>query len=201
MGRNSKTLKVSKGIRSHTPEESQGDYYATPSGATEAMLSGIKDFNIDLGDKILEPCCGGGHISEVLKSHGYRVFSYDKVYRGYGKVSDFLLRTKPFNGSIITNPPYYDDLPVRMIKKGLELIPKGRYLIFLTKLSFLSGKSRSSLFEVHNPKLVLVHRSRIGCALNGDFSKKVPRGMDYCWVVFQKGYQGPTTLGWIGGNK
>ena len=198
---NSRTLKVSKGVRSHPPEESNGDYYATPPLVTEAMLKGLKRFNIDLGRRVLEPCCGEGHISEVLKLHGYKVFSYDKVYRGYGRTSDFLLRSKPFNGSIVTNPPYYDDLPVRMIRKGLELIPDGKYLVFLTKLSFLSGKSRSILFEDHNPKLILVHSSRVGCALNGDFSKRIPKGMDYCWVVFKKGYVGPTTLGWIGGTK
>ena len=201
MGRNSKTLKVMKGVRSHTPEESQGDYYATPPSAIPPLLEGLERNGIRVGPKILEPCCGEGSISKTLKSLGYKVFSYDKVNRGYGKVQDFLKRDRPFDGTILTNPPYYDGLPIAMIRKGISLIPEGQYVIFLVKLSFLSGKNRAELFREYPPRLVLVYSHRVGCALNGDFSVKIPKGMDYCWIVFQKGYTGPTTLDWIGGKK
>lgn len=197
---NSKTMKVQNGIRSHSLSESGGDYYATPPEAVWDMLEGLKHNKLSLGKRILEPCCGEGSISETLKSAGYRVYSYDLVDRGYGGVADFLQRKNPFSGSIVTNPPYYKSLPIKMIRRSMDLIPKGELVVFLVKLSFLSGKSRLELFREFPPRLILVHTKRIGCAINGDFSQKITKGMDYCWIVFQKGYTGETQLDWIGGN-
>lgn len=54
------------GASNHT-EHDRGafDYYATEPKATELLLK-LEHFN----NNILEPCCGEGHISEVLKRGG-----------------------------------------------------------------------------------------------------------------------------------
>lgn len=71
---------------------------------------------------ILEPSCGEGHISEVLKSHGYNVVSRDLINRGYGDVADFLSDDNTeWNGDIITNPPY--KLGVSLLKRRYRLFP------------------------------------------------------------------------------
>ena len=49
----------------------------------------------------MEPACGEGHISEVLRRVGYEVISRDMADRGYGEVADFLAEeNRWFNGNI-----------------------------------------------------------------------------------------------------
>lgn len=41
---------------------------------------------------------------------------------------------------------------------------------------------------------------RIKCAKNGDFEAILGSAVAYCWIVWQKAYNGPTTLDWINYN-
>lgn len=167
------------------------DYYATPPIATQTLLN-----YMDFSSRILEPCCGEGHMSEVLKDKGYKVFSYDLIDRGYGKSGeDFLKRTKSFKGDIITNPPYNLALP--MVIKSLHLIQPGFKVAMLLKLGFLQGKARTKLFKEHPPKLVLVFTTRFRCAKNGDFTMVRGGAVDYAWFIWEKGYQGLPTVDWV----
>lgn len=73
------------GARNDALEDRQiNDFYATEPKAVELLLE--KEC---FSKKILEPACGMGHISNVLKHHGYDVYSYDIINRGYGKTEDF----------------------------------------------------------------------------------------------------------------
>ena len=52
------------------------------------------------GNNVLEPACGGGHISDVLETYGYTVENSDIINRGYRnqhRTEDFL----PYNHRII----------------------------------------------------------------------------------------------------
>jgi hypothetical protein len=91
------------GASNHANGERQHeDYYATEPKATE-WLCRLEQFD----GRILEPACGEGHISEVLKAAGYEVVSRDLVDRGYGEVADFLaIDNLAWGGNIVTNPPY-----------------------------------------------------------------------------------------------
>lgn len=96
---NSKAAYTCIGASNHTTETRQvDDYYATEPKATQLLLEEYS-FNKD----ILEPACGQGHMSDVLKEYGYSVFSFDKVDRGYGIVKDFF-DFPSWSGDIITNP-------------------------------------------------------------------------------------------------
>lgn len=181
------------GATSHSKDQIRGDhdYYATPPIATQALL-GVEDFD----RRILEPCCGEGHISKVLESQGHRVFSYDLVDRGYGEGGkNFLQRTKPFKGDIITNPPYSLALP--FINKALDLIGEGSKIAFLLKLGFLSGKSRQTLWKTAPPRRIYVFTTRIRCGRNGDLSKVRGGAVDFAWFVWEKGYEGPPEIYWL----
>lgn len=91
------------GASNHTDADRQReDYYATEPKATE-WLCKLERFE----GRILEPSCGEGHMSEVLKTAGYDVASRDLVDRGYGEVADFLaIDNLAWDGNIVTNPPY-----------------------------------------------------------------------------------------------
>ncbi|UEA62997.1 hypothetical protein LK429_13450 [Hoylesella buccalis] len=109
---NKKSTFVTLGASSHSDNERQReDYYATEPKAVAELLK-IETFC----DSILEPACGEGHISEVLKRNGYHVVSRDLVDRGYGDVADFLsVDNTLWNGDVITNPPYR--LVIKQIKQ------------------------------------------------------------------------------------
>lgn len=78
-------------------------YYATPPGATRALLARERFEGV-----ILEPCSGGGAMSRVLEEAGYIVASSDirdEVY-GEGGIDVFSLGG-PYENAV-TNPPVRD---------------------------------------------------------------------------------------------
>ena len=73
------------GASNHSETDRQSeDYYATSPLAIDKLAS-----KFEIPKKVLEPCCGEGHLSERLKELGHEVWSYDIVDRGYGEVQNF----------------------------------------------------------------------------------------------------------------
>ena len=181
------------GASNHTAHERQrDDYYATESAATE-WLCKLEQFN----GPILEPSCGEGHISEVLKAQGYDVTSRDLVNRGYGDKADFLsIDNSEWTGDIVTNPPY--KYAREFVEKALQIIPNGNKVAMFLKLTFLEGKARKELFREQPPIRVWVSSSRLTCAMNGDFDALRSRSATaYAWFIWEKGYKGDTILKWF----
>lgn len=183
------------GASNHTDKEREAnDYYATEPKAAELLLE-LENFS----PTIWEPACGEGHLSEVFKAHGYRVRSSDLIDRGYGRGEiDFLKWDKPFNGDIITNPPY--KFASEFVTKALELVPDGHKVAMFLKLQFLEGKARGELFKKYPPRVIYVARGRLLCAKNGEFEKMKAGGgsaVAYCWYIWEKGYTGTTTVKWF----
>ena len=66
---NSNSIYKTLGASNHTEKEREtNDYYATEPKALELLL----DYE-DFSHFVWECACGGGHLSEVLKSRGYNV--------------------------------------------------------------------------------------------------------------------------------
>ena len=180
------------GATSHSDTERQAnDYYATPPYAVELLLE-QETFSHD----IWECACGEGHMSDVLQSSGYHVFSTDLIDRGYkhhNKTLDFLTCDTLFNGDIITNPPY--KYAKEFVEKSLELIPTGNKVAMFLKLIFLESQSRRSLFKQYPPKVIYVASKRLHCGKNGVFTND---GMVcYAWFVWEKGFTGDPIIKWI----
>lgn len=189
---NKKSTFVTLGACSHSDNERQReDYYATEPKAVEELLK-IETFC----SSVLEPACGEGHISEVLKRNGYHVVSQDLVDRGYGDVADFLsIDNTLWDGDVITNPPYR--YAQEFVEKALQIVPKGRKIAMFLRLQFLEGKKRKELFMRTPPKTIWVSSSRLRCAINGDFSQVGSSAAAYAWFVWEKGYCGSTTVKWF----
>lgn len=189
---NSKSIYVTIGASNHSnSEREKNDYYATEPKAIELLL-GLEKFD----KNIWECACGEGHISEVLKEHGYKVHSTDLIDRGYGLGGiDFLKCSEVFNGDIITNPPY--KYAKEFVYKALELIQTGNKVVMFLKLQFLEGKARKELFKVYPPKKIYVSSSRLICAKNGEFDKISSSATAYAWFVWEKGYEGQTIVKWF----
>lgn len=181
------------GASNHSKHERHDlDYYATEPAATE-WLCQLEKFD----GPILEPSCGEGHISEVLKKQGYEVVSRDLADRGYGESGrDFLCpEIEHWNGDIITNPPYA--FAQEFVERALAMVTEGRKVAMFLKLTFLEGKRRKEMYLNTPPRRIWVSSSRLNCAMNGDFQNFSGSAMAYAWFVWEKGYQGYPEIRWF----
>ena len=153
---NSTAVYVTNGDSSHSERDrEERDYYATDPKATEALLQ-----REIFCKNILEPACGGGHISKVLEKHGYSVDSRDIIRRDYNAQSmtqDFLTSKEKWCGDIITNPPY--KYAAEFATHALEVIEDGHKVAMFLKLTFLEGEKRRELFQFTPPILFMFSQS------------------------------------------
>jgi len=186
---------VAQSIVGTSPGRPATDFYPTPPEVTEALLR-VEKFS----EWILEPACGEGAISNVLKLHGHSVISSDLYSYAwdYGQYGIDFLETAGVAGvarddfAIVTNPPF--NLVYEFIEKAVSLRPQK--VAFLAKLSLLEGQKRSRLLESTPLKNVWVFRKRIQMTRNGES----PRGggmIAFAWFVWEDGYAGRPMIGWI----
>lgn len=174
----------------------ENDYYATPPESTQALLNVL-----ELNGSILEPACGEGHISEVLKNNypNSEIVSTDLIDRGYGEgVIDFLEHTydRTFT-NVITNPPF--KYMREFVEKALEI--SDEKVMMFGKIQFLEGKGRKE-FLINSPlKYVYVFSERQNPLRNGksvdENGKKWSSTMCFAWYVWEKGYQGEPIVKWL----
>lgn len=169
-------------------DRQKDDFYATPPEATIALLS-----KEDFVGSVYEPCCGQGHISKVLAEKGYDVESTDLIDRGYGTSGvDFLMETN-HRDNIITNPPY-GKLALPMAQQCQKIATNKTAL--LLKLSFLEGVARKQFFLDKPPIRVWVFSKRMNLMKDGHQYKNGGM-MALAWFVWETGYRGETTVGWL----
>ena len=188
MGKHALAMMTGATYEGASPREKH-DYYATHPKAITGLLK-MEQFS----KRILEPACGGGHISRELKKAGHGVRSRDLIDRDYGKVKDFF-KTKHWEYDIVTNPPYV--LAQEFILHSMKITPAGSKIAMFFRLAFLESKGRKPLFEKYPPIRVLVSSERLNCAKGGDFVKYPTGGLAYAWFVWINGHKGDTQLKWF----
>lgn len=193
---NATAIYVTHGASNHSKEErAELDYYATDPSAVEELLKVEEFFHY-----ILEPACGGCHISKVLIDKGYDVLSSDIVGRDselQTKIQDFFdISAVPRNDrDIITNPPY--KYAKEFVEHALDISQESVKVAMFLKLTFLEGAKRKELFEKYPPKKIYVFRNRIDCWKNGVKPEKPSKAVCYAWFVWEKGFTGDPIIKWI----
>ncbi len=195
---NSKSAYTTIGRSNHSAGEREShDYYATDPKALELLLQEEKFFPM-----VWECACGGGHLVEVLRKHGYIVKATDLIDRGgcCQQTLDFLQYQpdKPVNYDIITNPPY--KIAKEFVEHALDIMAEGRKVAMFLKLTFLESKARRKLFEKYPPEYIYVSSSRLQCAKNGDFetySNGTGTAIAYGWFIWRKGFRGEPKVRWF----
>lgn len=177
-------------VNQRNRDAQEHDYYATDPRAVELLLE-----NETFCSHIWEPACGEGHITKTLEKNGYFVNSSDLIYRGLGVGGvDFLTHQGTgYHIDIITNPPY--KYARQFVEQALELVADGQKVAMFLKLTFLEGQARRELFRKYPPQTVYVSSARLECGKNGEFTGS--SAVAYCWIVWRKGYPGPSHLKWI----
>lgn len=190
---NSRSVFATTGATSHSAAERQAhDLYCTPPDAVDRLLR-LERFAPD----VLEPCCGTGCVSRVLAAHGYRVQSQDLYDYGFGTPGvDFLKYDRPFDGDVVTNPPY--SLATEFILHALDLIPPGNRVAMLLRLQFLESADRyRRLYERGCLERVYVAATRLSCAKNGDFAAPEGKAVCYAWFLFRRDWRGEPAIRWF----
>lgn len=119
------------------------ELYPTPIEATRSLLAIERD---RIPSDVWEPAVGKGHISQVLRAHGYRVIETDLNAEQYGVGSrlDFIQAEAALCPAIITNPPY--SLLSAFIETALAGLGVS-YLALFLPLTCISGKARNALYR------------------------------------------------------
>lgn len=171
-------------------EREQHDFYATQPVAIDGLLS-IESFNRN----VWECACGEGHLSKRLEDFGHNVMSTDLVERGYGEQFDFMQGLRPWDGDIITNPPYY--YAQKFVSRAISNVshnPDAKVAMLL-RLLFLEGQERGRFFKTSPPAVVGVFSKRIICAMNGKF-EGLSGTIAFAWFIWKK-HEGDTIVRWI----
>lgn len=179
-----------RGIIPDSVNRERDDFYPTPPAGTLALLS-VESFT----GTIWEPACGDGAISKVLEAAGHSVISTDLIDRGYGTPNvDFLLDYQTTAENIITNPPFKhaEEFARHALSRAT------RKVAMLCRLGWLEGGKRQSLFTGTPLARVWVFSRRLAMLRGGAEWEGGGGGMiAFAWYVWEHGYFGPPTIGWI----
>jgi hypothetical protein len=171
----------------HTNVERGQDLYETPACAVEALLRVEK-----LPHSVWEPACGPGAIVKVLRNHGHTVSASDIVdYSWNHTVADFLkLELVQMHRAVITNPPY--QLAEKFVRHALKLSP---LVIMLLRLAFVESTRRTDILEKSGLARIHVFRNRLPMMhRKGWDGPRASSAMPFAWFVWERGYDGPTTI-------
>lgn len=164
--------------------DTDSDFYPTPTWATKALVHQEHEKNHFSGT-ILEPCCGDGAITKVLKEMlpGFKIISTDLVYRGFGDQKDaFSYQPHERFTEIITNPPFE-------IAEDLfhHLIPlTERRLCFLLRTAFLESAGRyERIFSKIPPTRIHVFSERVTMFPKSSENKKGGT-TSFSWFVWDR---------------
>lgn len=165
---------------------SKADFYQTPYALTRRLLE-VEKFE----GRILEPSCGAGAITAILKEAGYKdITAYDLMLDG----KDFLAETRKFD-AIITNPPF--SLAKEFILKACEVAPR---FAFLLPLSYLQGQARYneiwSAREILEKIYIFTRYPLLSAEIRPD-GKYETAMMAYAWYIFDTGHKGTATIHWL----
>jgi len=183
----------------------ENDFYATNPESTKALLA-VEEIIYPA----LEPACGEGHISKLLKadisnseygdSSDVLVFSTDLIFRGYGQGGIDFLEFDYFERykTVITNPPFC--LFQEFVEKALKIAQKK--VIMFGKLQALEGQKRATFLQTTPLKTVYVFKKRQQLFPNGkDYKeltgRKSANTMAFAWFVWEIGYTGEPVIKWI----
>lgn len=138
--------------------------------------------------KCLEPACGAGHISEVLKGYFPDVCSSDIHDYGFGHLRDFLsyqYGSAQFDW-VITNPPFR--LAEEFVLRALDITRVG--VAILARTVFLESSGWYRAISLHTPPRKFAQFVERVPMVKGRLDKFATTATGYCWLVWRHGDNG-----------
>lgn len=173
------------------------DDFPTPPWATRALLEYVlharrSDFS---NMSCLEPACGAGHMSRVLKEYFGEVRSSDAYDYGYAPKRDFL--NYPYEANavdwVITNPPFR--LAEEFVLRSLKVARRG--VAILARTVFLESIGRYEGIFLNSPPSTFAQFVERVPMVKGRLDGKATTATGYAWLVWDKSYNGQPRLSWV----
>jgi hypothetical protein len=181
-------------VKAHKWSREANEHYVEPEWVS-ARLFAVEKFE----GGVFDPACGFGRIVASARAAGLTAIGADIVDRGWsdGLVGDFLdmepggLPQMPPN--IVTNPPF--NIAPQFVQHALELAVHKVAVVFpIARLNAAHWIRCLPLYRIWlltpRPSMPPGHTITAG---------KKPGGgkVDFCWLVFLRGYEGAPQVGWI----
>lgn len=137
-------------------DRKDSEFYPTPTETTQALIDWIVASVTPEPMTIREPCCGEGHMSEVLRAAGHTVDSSDIRHTGYGDGGIDYVKLRENSATsydydaVVTNPPF--NTAEAIIRRALRDAP---LVAMLLSNNYWHAASRSRLFNSRKPMAVL----------------------------------------------
>lgn len=176
------------------------DFYETPKWATEkAVEQMLIDGIIDKYDDIYECCCGAGAISDVLEVYGFENMKKSDIQTDCfikgNKGVDVYDIPDNFCEVVFTNPPYNLMTKENMLNEFLRIATKK--VILILNIYFLSSRQRKAMLEQSHLRHIYVHSDRVTMFPYGEEKPKNGGTKMFAWFVWDKEYDGKTTISLI----
>lgn len=164
------------------------DFYPTPKWGTLALLKYEK-----FEGSILEPCCGEGDMSEIIKENGYNVISSDLYDRGYGINQNLFDINERFD-NLITNPPF--GIAEEVLSHAFKIT--NNKICLLLRTAFLESKRRYyTFYSKFPPSRVLIFSERLSMYPKG-YEVKGGGTTSYAWFIWDNAdWSKQTIIKWI----
>lgn len=176
-------------------ERAKHDWYVEPDWAVSLLIAAVP-----FEGAIYDPCCGMGTIPKAFEAAGFKATGTDLIDRGYGVGGqDFLKFNRKHiapTANIVMNPPY--KLTEAFIDQALRFATDK--VAVVVPLNFLCSKARHGRYQEWPIWRILILSSRPSMlpGVNLLAGEKAGGGaIDYCWLVFKKGYTGLPGVKWL----
>ena len=166
------------------------DWYKEPEWCSSRLFDALFFFGA-----VHDPACGTGSIVKAAREHGHRATGADIVDRGAGfPVQDFLTSSIEKFDNIVCNPPFgllreFTERALRLARNTVCILaPVAR----LNAARWLQSSGHLCQILLLTPRPSMPPGEVV---LGGG---KVGGGKaDYCWLEFDKGYQGEPFVNWL----
>lgn len=164
------------------------EHYVEPEWVSKRLFEEEK-----FQGRIYDPCCGFGRIVKAAFAAGHTAYGSDITDRGWDSTpQDFIGHMSPHD-NLVFNPPF--DIAPAFIIHAVTLARRKVAAIFPTaRLNAASWMRVSPLRRVWlltpRPSMPPGHVITSGGKVGGGKT-------DYCWAVFEKGYQGAPEMKWL----
>jgi hypothetical protein len=183
-------------------KRNDNDFYPTPGLALHALARVC-----DIPTNIWEPAAGRGHIAKELEKIGKNVYASDLNTYNNPLVSihiaDFLNSETPKKcDSIITNPPYMDNMAENFILNALSR-EEITFIAMLCRMQFINSERRyKNIYSQSPPNIIIAFSQRINCneesADSYDYLQHIGGMLEYFWFVWdRRNINNNTMVKWV----
>lgn len=178
----------------HEPAESL-DFFPTQPWATRAFFKHVLLARNEISTAF-DPCCGEGHMAEIIRDYGVDVFAsdiFDYGYKNQSATFNFLdlSKTLPSRHWIICNPPYGDNL-IAFVKRAIfhqqtlsRMNNEATGVAMLMRNTVIAGQRR--FYEIYNcwPVSTYAPFSERVAMIKDNYDPSASTATDYAWYVWR----------------